>query len=270
MDRQPIDRDWEPIDRDGVRGLRIGGWELTTHHGSILSHAAVEAHAARLGFTPPEMIFGDGFLRARHQSGAELSLAALDALQMVRTGVDAARAVQVSVADGWSDARRTHGMATVNPFDWTYSTLYRGSGSLAFAPCDQGIDYALLRQREEILFYDEGVLFEDDLGDNGCAQLAFRVRVMPSGFFVLMRFFLRVDGVLFRIYDTRLHHCFGSTRVVREFSRRQAPFDDVKRQLPRSGPDDEDLSLLNNIQFVDGVIGDPEIDCEVAVLEPRE
>lgn len=31
-------------------------------------------------------------------------------------------------------------------------------------------------------------------------------RVMPSSFFVLLRFFLRVDGVLIRMNDTRLHH----------------------------------------------------------------
>ena len=30
-------------------------------------------------------------------------------------------------------------------------------------------------------------------------------RVMASGFFLLMRFFLRVDGVLVRINDTRLY-----------------------------------------------------------------
>lgn len=31
-------------------------------------------------------------------------------------------------------------------------------------------------------------------------------RVMPTSFFLLMRFFLRVDGVLIRINDTRLYH----------------------------------------------------------------
>lgn len=31
-------------------------------------------------------------------------------------------------------------------------------------------------------------------------------RVMPTSFFVLLRFFLRVDGVMIRINDTRLYH----------------------------------------------------------------
>jgi type 2A phosphatase activator TIP41 len=29
---------------------------------------------------------------------------------------------------------------------------------------------------------------------------------MPTSFFLLLRFFLRVDGVLIRINDTRLYH----------------------------------------------------------------
>ena len=29
---------------------------------------------------------------------------------------------------------------------------------------------------------------------------------MASGFFILLRFFLRVDGVVVRLYDTRIHH----------------------------------------------------------------
>jgi hypothetical protein len=31
-------------------------------------------------------------------------------------------------------------------------------------------------------------------------------RVMPSSFFLLLRFFLRIDGVLIRMNDTRLYH----------------------------------------------------------------
>ena len=40
-------------------------------------------------------------------------------------------------------------------------------------------------------------------------------RVMPTSFFLLLRFFLRVDGVLIRINDTRLYHevsCFLQDR----------------------------------------------------------
>lgn len=34
----------------------------------------------------------------------------------------------------------------------------------------------------------------------------FSQRVMATGLFILMRFFLRVDGVLVRLNDTRIYH----------------------------------------------------------------
>ncbi|KAI9471176.1 Tap42 interacting protein [Coemansia sp. RSA 989] len=255
------------IDAEGVIGVRLNGWEITSCHQPILSNAAIEKHAQELGFTVPEMIFGDNYLKVRHlPTQKELSLRALDALRLVDTGPDSA-SVQVSIARDWSHSRRNLDIAHVKPFDWTFTTKYHGSASrLEFAPTASKIDYERLKQREEILFYDENVLFEDDLGDNGTSQLSFKVRVMPSGFFILLRFFLRVDGVLFRIFDTRFYHQFGSDVLLREVSSRQASFDEVRRLVPRKKPEDEDLSLLNNIQFVDGVIGSPSVKCDAAVI----
>ena len=47
--------------------------------------------------------------------------------------------------------------------------------------------------------------------------------------FVLSRFFLRVDQVLFRIFDVRWYHAFGSGEVIRERKGRQASYADVKQ-----------------------------------------
>lgn len=44
---------------------------------------------------------------------------------------------------------------------------------------------------------------------------------MPSGFFILLRYFLRVDGVLLRINDTRLYHDFTTDYVLREYTSRE-------------------------------------------------
>lgn len=55
---------------------------------------------------------------------------------------------------------------------------------------------------------------------------------MPSCLFVLGRFFLRVDGVLFRLFDTRIFHSFGSSEVVRETRGKEASYSDVKRVRP--------------------------------------
>lgn len=98
------------------------------------------------------------------------------------------------------------------------------------------------------MFYAEIPLFEDELHDNGASHLLTRIvgslperialalivppqRVMPTCFFILSRFTLRVDNVLFRTYDTRIYHSFGASPplVVRETSGWEAPYDRVKR-----------------------------------------
>ncbi|SPO21563.1 related to TIP41 - negatively regulates the TOR signaling pathway [Ustilago trichophora] len=71
---------------------------------------------------------------------------------------------------------------------------------------------------EPILFYDDIVLYEDELADNGSSIVNVKVRVMPSGFLVLQRFFLRVDDVVFRVFDTRLYCQFAPAPVPRSVS----------------------------------------------------
>lgn len=106
-----------------------------------------------------------------------------------------------------------------------------------------------------IAFYDEIPLYEDELGDNGIAELVVRVvsalspvpetslmerwaeqRVNATSFFVLSRFFLRIDHVLFRIFDVRIYHEFNSKEIIRERKGRQASYDQLKqvRLSPRS------------------------------------
>jgi len=101
----------------------------------------------------------------------------------------------------------------VKPFDWTYTTDYAGtlaspvdghvrdaascrwrrwSVALSAArsrslhsrwhraqdkpePTDLAINYEVLKRPDPILFYDELILFEDELADNGAAQLTCRI-----------------------------------------------------------------------------------------------
>lgn len=59
----------------------------------------------------------------------------------------------------------------------------------------------------------------------------FPKRVMPSSFFILARFTLRVDNVLFRTFDTRIFHSFHRSPplIIREMSGWEAFFDDIRR-----------------------------------------
>lgn len=78
-------------------------------------------------------------------------------------------------------------------------------------------------------------------------------RVMPNAIFVLSRFFLRVDNVLFRIFDVRLYHEFGSSEILRETRGRQAAYNTVKQRLPWERPDD--LTPLTDANWVANMLG---------------
>ena len=54
---------------------------------------------------------------------------------------------------------------------------------------------------------------------------------MPTSLFILSRFTLRVDNVLFRTQDTRLYHSLASKPplMVREISGWEAPYEHVHR-----------------------------------------
>ncbi|WKA03541.1 hypothetical protein VitviT2T_021644 [Vitis vinifera] len=52
------------------------------------------------------------------------------------------------------------------------------------------------------------ILYEDELADSGVSLLTVKVRVLPTGWFLFLRFWFRVDGVLMRLRDTRMHCIF--------------------------------------------------------------
>ena len=86
-----------------------------------------------------------------------------------------------------------------------------------------GIDIALLSQTNvPILFYDEIILYQDDLDDCGESTLDIKIRVMPDCWFVLKRLFIRVDDVKVRIRDCRLFHKFGEPLVHMEVTWKEA------------------------------------------------
>ncbi len=129
---------------------------------------------------------------------------------------------------GWDASFVAMGEGT-DTVDWTYTTPYGGSvrsvgcAELCWRAVDERIDRSLLLARDPILFYDELTLYESELDDNGSTSLTVKVRdnraaatsprpqarrcaqvrVMPSCWFVLMRYWLRVDGVLVRCVAAR-------------------------------------------------------------------
>uniref|UniRef100_A0A6U0V0Z3 TIP41-like protein n=1 Tax=Polytomella parva TaxID=51329 RepID=A0A6U0V0Z3_9CHLO len=129
-------------------------------------------------------------------------------------------------------------------FDWTYTTPYTGSliipaslgnighhdhvperstgpstsadssnnahnedpdfPSAAWVETEVPLDKSLLMERDPIMFFDEVVLYESDLDDNGVSQLSIKLRVMPRCWLILLRFWMRVDNLMVRLRETRI------------------------------------------------------------------
>ena len=56
-----------------------------------------------------------------------------------------------------------------------------------------------------------------------------RFRVMNDSWYILLRSYVRVDGVMVRILDTRLFHDFQTCHILREFTHREGSFDELRQ-----------------------------------------
>lgn len=236
--------------------LTHAGFKITTRKLPILKAGPIEQMTEKLGIAPPEMIFGDNLARIEHlASGWKIEFNAFDALDRVdKTG---SSMLAVSYSSEWQKSReKKYGdqdiKGVVKPFDWSYSTDYCGTVSPAipsgnnsnasesFHPTEKPIPLELLARRDPILFFDETVLYEDELADNGIAILSVKIRVMPQRLLLLQRFFMRLDDVVFRIRDTRVYVEFNSkpaaqgantAEVLREYTAREEPFESVRQRF---------------------------------------
>lgn len=128
----------------------------------------------------------------------------------------------------------------VKPFDWSYTTDYNGTTATEaaqFEPSSSQIPLELLRRPDPIRFFDEVMLYEDELADNGITMLSCKIRVMPDRLLLLCRFFMRLDDVLFRIRDTRIFVEFGTGEVIREYVAREEKFEAVRHKIAMTGED---------------------------------
>ena len=120
----------------------------------------------------------------------------------------------------------------VKPFDWSYSTDYKGTlrlSSPVFEPSTSSIPLDLLKRRDPIVFFDEVMLYEDEMADNGITTLSCKIRVMPDRLLLLCRFFMRLDNVLVRIRDTRVYIEFKTGEVIREYIEMEEKYELVRQ-----------------------------------------
>ncbi|KAI9803317.1 MAG: hypothetical protein M1825_002108 [Sarcosagium campestre] len=226
-----------PSPADAGSSIAVGGFRITTRKLPILKAGPIESMTASLGITPPEMIFGDNRVSIEHQSsGWRVEFNAHDALDRVdKTG---SAMLKVAYSKEWQKNReKVHEgiKEVVKPFDWSYTTDYKGTvpkdAAYEFEPSAKAIPLELLKRPDPILFFDEVMLYEDELADNGIAMYSCKIRVMPERLLLLCRFFMRLDNVLFRIRDTRIYVEFKAGEIIREYVAREESFDVVKQKL---------------------------------------
>ncbi|ORY85006.1 TIP41-like family-domain-containing protein [Protomyces lactucae-debilis] len=231
--------------------LDIRGWRITTERRPISNAKEIESLQTALDIPMPEMIFGNNVVRVACPAlGIDLAWSAHEALDQVdKHGTK----LKVVYSEHWNKTRDQHSediKHVTKPYDWTYTTAYAGScEQCTWQETEEGLPMALLKRQDPILLYDEVVLYEDELADNGTSLFSIRVRVMPDRLLVLARFFLRLDGVLFRIRDTRLFCELADGKVLREYVSREEEFDKVKAQIPPY-QQDEAGTLLDDANWV--------------------
>ncbi len=99
-----------------------------------------------------------------------------------------------------------------------------------------GVNYDMLREHQRtnapILYFDELVLYQDDLEDCGEVVFDAKLRVMPNSWFILSRNFVRVDGVVVKIRENRFFHAFGTDRVYLEVTWKECGIGSGMKDLP--------------------------------------
>lgn len=210
----------------------------------------------------PDMFCGDSVVRCRHlASGVVLELSAADAFRCCSWDPPPPALLQPPPEAGSAEAGPLVGAVRCqfagrwrphieNPdvkeleakSDWTCSSAYWGS--LYQSPdgreqtsyesgveqTQESLPLELLRSRDEISWFQEVLLWEDELSDNGLCRMSIKIRVMPSFWFALMLCELRVDNVLIREIGTRFFCSFGSDRILREWTFKESTYDDLRKR----------------------------------------
>lgn len=249
---------------EDMPSITIEDWTIKTRKKPILNSSELDEWDVKLdGLTLPEMIFGNNFVRVENMKyNWSIEFNAFDALKLVKledTGL------RVSYSRKWINSKLLNQLKNKNTsnelsntslqigqhYDWTYTTMYKGT--------IEGVDFIVdntaeipvdkLSNTDPILFYDDMILFEDELADNGISLLNTKIRVMKERLLILNRFFLRVDDVLFKIIDTRVYIEFSENKIIREFKMYQGDYKKLLLLNQLSKPHDP-KALMRNSNWV--------------------
>ncbi|XP_068649302.1 uncharacterized protein [Aristolochia californica] len=158
--------------------------------------------ALSTGYHLPEMVIGDSYLTLLQKDTAvTIYFNAFDALSEWKHEVLAH--MEVPTAAKWK-VRSKPSQQVIIDDDYTFTTPYCGGETIDRDPkkldasdknlclcwenSREEIALVALASKEPIPFYDEVVLYADELSDSGVSLLLVKVRVMPNYWFLLLHF----------------------------------------------------------------------------------
>lgn len=226
----------EPPSDPRTSEMKIGGWEISAHEGPISDSVTTTRICEDAGVSSPTMLFGSSYLLLTRGTFT----LRFDAFHALCEVLPRDPNLRVASSAQWVN-REINVPLSAPPVtsnrDWTYTTTYRGTLSHTTPATDTTltIDNAALRDHTIPIRYFASIpLFEDELDDNGAASYRVRIRCMPNFLFILARFFLRIDGVLVRVHDTRYYHRYDTDVLIRQCTRQQASYAELPPSL--NGP----------------------------------
>ncbi|KAG3089174.1 hypothetical protein PI124_g17844 [Phytophthora idaei] len=242
-----IEAQADPVEH---KGIRLHNWVIGSNKTHITPIDTVDEIGETAKLTPPEMVFGKNQLVLFHEpSGVCYNFLAVEALKGAHfpppasdnaEDIVANQQLKVSIAKHNTNKEDVKELDIT--YDWTYSTDYKGSLQrlikskelpVTFTKREEDpqvettserINFEKLKEREPILWFEDVALYEDELHDHGTSAMSVKVRVMPSGFYVLSRYWMRLDHVVVRLHETRIHHLFGTDHFLREYTRKEEQF----------------------------------------------
>eukprot|EP01083_Nonionella_stella_P107157 310051_1 len=218
-------------------------WKFESLKNPMADSNEIQSISETLGIkTLPEMVFPHSYLNVTLPNSLELQFDAVNGLKPCIGEPPKNKRVEVQYAKEWKNkAKNSKDVEQLRyDYDWTYTSNYKGDykavkGGKVNIEHDVKDRFNMVMLRDTtvpIVWSCHCILYEDELSDNGMSQLLVRCRVMPTGFLILLRYWLRVDNVIIRVNDTRIFHEFGTNFVLRHFEERESKWSKLKKKYP--------------------------------------
>ncbi|EFP12309.1 hypothetical protein CRE_29577 [Caenorhabditis remanei] len=164
----------------------------------------------------PEVCFKNGRLSMTFNKGSIISFSYSDAVEVMMEGKGESK-----VTENEKEREKTMDY-------FSQASHYKGTtNGWEISPTDEAIRNEKRTKSDDAEFTASFKLFEEQL-PKGFVKLSARARIAKGGcFYVLLRFYMRVDGVLLRVCDTRIVGDSDSHHVIREWQLREGKYEEL-------------------------------------------